>query len=65
MREMLEQGFGVYKYTLRYKKQVTNKGVLYSTGNYTQCLIIAYNEKKSEKEQIDGTESFCSTLETL
>ena len=27
-----------------------NKDILYSTGNYTQYLIIIYNGKESEKE---------------
>ena len=31
-------------------KQENNKDLLYSTGNYTQNLIITYNGKESEKE---------------
>ena len=45
--------------------------LLYSTGNYTQYLVIIYNGKKSEKIiyiyiyiYICITESFCCTLET-
>ena len=38
---------------LLYIKQVNNKDLLYSTGNYTQYPIIAYSGKESEKEYID------------
>ena len=31
-------------------KQVNNKDLLYSTGNYTQYLVISYNRKESERE---------------
>ena len=44
------QGFGINRYTLLYIKQVNNKDLLYSTGNYIQYLVITYNGKKSEKE---------------
>ena len=37
---------------LQYIKQLNNKAVLYSTGNYTQYSIITYNGKESEKEHI-------------
>ena len=30
----------------------TNKDLLYSTGSYTQYLVITYNGKDSEKEYI-------------
>ena len=33
-------------------KQVTNKDLVYSTGNYTQYFVITYKEKESEKEHI-------------
>ena len=29
--------------------KISNKGLLYSTGNCTQSLVITYNEKESEK----------------
>ena len=48
-------------YTLLYIKQITKKDLLYSTGNYTQYLVITYNGKESEKEYI--TESLCCTEE--
>ena len=44
--------FGVSKYKLLYKKQINNKVLLYSTGNYSQYLVIKYNGKESEKEYI-------------
>ena len=58
---------------LLYIKQINNKDLLYSTGNYIQNLIITYNGKESEKEYIciyiyictHITESFCCTTETL
>ena len=36
--------------TLPYVKQIINKGLLYSTGNYTQDSVVTYLGKKSEKE---------------
>ena len=32
--------------------KINNKGLLYSTGNYIQYLVIIYNGKESEKEYI-------------
>ena len=37
---------------LLYIKQINNKDLLYSTGNYIQYLLITYNEKESEREYI-------------
>ena len=48
----INQEFGINIYTLLYIKQTNNKDPLYSTGNYIQNLIINYNGKESEKEQI-------------
>ena len=31
-------------------KQIANKGLLYSTKNYTQYFVIAYKREDSEKE---------------
>ena len=62
--------FGVSKYKLLYMKQINNKVLLYSTGNYSQYLVIIYNGKESEKEcilkyiNIHIIESFCCTCET-
>ena len=50
-------------------KQITNKDLLYSTGNDTQYLIITYNGRKDKKRihisiYICITESLCCTPET-
>ena len=33
-------------------KQINNSVLVDSTGNYSQCLVITYNGKESEKEYI-------------
>ena len=48
----VNQEVGVNIYTLLYIKQINNKDLLYSTGNYVQYFVIAYNGKESEKEYI-------------
>ena len=50
------------KHTYSYIKQITNKDLLYSTGNYTQYFVIACKGKLSGKEHM--TKSLCCTLET-
>ena len=42
--------FEIKIYTLLYVKQINNKGLLYSTGKYSQYHIINYKGKESEKE---------------
>ena len=42
-----EIGFDIY--TLLYIKQITNKNLLYSTGNSTQCSVVDLNEKEIQK----------------
>ena len=37
------------RYTLLYIKQISQKDLLYSTGNYTQYHVIIYIRKESEK----------------
>ena len=37
----------INRYTLLYVKQVTNKDLLYSTGNYTQYSVTNYRAKES------------------
>ena len=56
---------GIDIYTLLHIKWVTNKDLLYSTGNYTQYFIITYvgKESKIEKHRY-VTESLCCTLKT-
>ena len=44
--------FGINRYTVLYMKQINNKGLLYSTGNYIWYRVIAYNRKEDEKEYI-------------
>ena len=39
-------------YTLRYIKWITNKDLLYSTGNSTQYSVMIYTGKESKKEGI-------------
>ena len=34
--------FGIYMYTLLYLKWITNKDLVYSTGNSAQCYIAAW-----------------------
>ena len=55
--------FVINGYTLLYIKQINNKALLYSTGNYIQCLVITYNGIEYEKEYI--YESLRYTPETL
>ena len=50
--EGINKEFGIKIYILLDTKQITNKGLLYKTGNYTQCLVITYH----------GKESLCYTL---
>ena len=47
-----ERKVGLNIYTLLYIKYITNKDLLYSTGNYTQYFVITYKGKESEKEKI-------------
>ena len=44
--------FGIDIYTLLYIKQITNKDLLYSTGNSTQDSVMAYMGKEPKKEWI-------------
>ena len=45
----INQKFGI-RYKLLYIKQIRNKVVLYSIGNYIQYLIINHNKKKCGKK---------------
>ena len=42
MREQDSQRFGMHMYTLLYLKWITNKILLYSTGNSAQCYIATW-----------------------
>ena len=46
----INQEFGINRYALLYIKWITNKDLLYSTGNYTQYFVIACKGKESENE---------------
>ena len=62
----INKEFGMKTYTIIYIKQINNKDLLYSTGNYTQYLVIIYKGKESGKEYIHiyiKLNQFC-TLET-
>ena len=50
--EGINKDLGISRYKLLYIKQISNKDLLYSTGNYTQYLVITYNGKEYEKEYI-------------
>ena len=39
-----DKDYEINKYELRYIKQVSNRDLLSSTGNYIQCLLITYNK---------------------
>ena len=55
--------------TLLYIKQITNKDLLYSTGNSTQYSVMTYMGTESKKKEwiyvyIYITDSLCCTPET-
>ena len=41
-REGIVKEFGIGMYTLLYLKRITNKDLLYSTGNSAQCYVAAW-----------------------
>ena len=58
---------GIDIYTLLHIKQITNKNLLYSTGNSTQYSVMTYMGKESKKEWIICiciTDSLCCRAET-
>ena len=62
----VNQELGINIYTVLYIKQINNKDLLYSIGNYIQYLVTTYDGRESEKEYIDIciTESLFCTCET-
>ena len=48
----INQEFGLNKYIILHIKQINNKDIIYSTGNYIQYLAITYKGKESEREYI-------------
>ena len=47
-----EIGTDIYKLLILFIKHITNENVLYSTGNSTQCSVMTYMGRKSEKKGI-------------
>ena len=45
----INQECGISRYKLLYVKQINDKDLLFSTGNYTQYFVITYKRKESEK----------------
>ena len=41
----INEQYGINKYKRLYIKQISNKDLLYSTGNYIQYFILIYNGK--------------------
>ena len=58
----INQEYGINRYITLYIKQINNKDLLYTTGNYIQYLVKTYNEKESEKAYV--YKSVCYILET-
>ena len=48
----INQEFGISRYKLLYKNQISNKALLYSIGNYIQYLVLNHNGQEYEKEYI-------------
>ena len=49
------------EYILSHIKEIPNKDLLYSTGNYTQDFVITYQRKESGKEYIRVNTYICIT----
>ena len=48
----INQEFGINRYTSLYIQQINNKDLFIAQGNCIQYLIITYNGKEFEKEDI-------------
>ena len=57
--------FGIDMYTLLYLKWITNKDHLYSTGNSTQCCVVAWMAREFGGEYKCMAESLCCPPETI
>ena len=59
--------FGMGMYTVLYLKWITNKHLLYSTGNSAQCYVAAWMGRKFGGEwiRVDMAESLCCSPETI
>ena len=51
-KEGIVREFGMDTYTLRYLKWITNKDLLYSTGNSAQCYVAAWMGGEFREEWI-------------
>ena len=49
---MINWKMGIHTHKLLYIKYITNKDLLYSTGNSIQDSVMAYMGKESKKEQV-------------
>ena len=49
----INREIGIDIYTLLYIKQITNKDLLYSTGNSTQYSVMTYTGKECKKIKVD------------
>ena len=52
MGEVPVKEFGMDMYTVLYLKQITNKDLLYSTGNSAQCYMTAWMGREFQGEWI-------------
>ena len=50
MGDRMFREFGINKYSLLYLKWITNKNLLYSTGNSAQCSVVAWMGGESGEE---------------
>ena len=66
--EGIVREFGTDMYTLLYLKRITNKDLLYSTGNSAQCYVAAWMGGESGGRTdtcICTAESLCCAPETI
>ena len=52
MGEGIVREFAMDRHTLLYLKWITNKDLLYSTGNSVQCYVAAWTGEEFEGERI-------------
>ena len=52
LKKTTDQEVQIKIHTLLYIKQITNKDLLYSTGNYIQYLVITYHGGECKKEYV-------------
>ena len=64
-REEIVREFGMNMYTLLYLKWITNKDLLYSTGNSVQFYVAAWMGGERMDTCICMAESFCCAPEPI